>query len=267
MIGSRSIGLAFTLIELLVVIAAISLLLAVMLPALHAARRLTHRAICKNNLRQIALAWNEYLADSNHRFYQGLNADYDFGGWTGTGGGAVSRPLNHHLGLPTKLATQTEAKVFRCPADQGDRDYGSLAYRYFGNSYQTNLLLVGPDAIPTWSILPEPVVALHRQINQRLRDLNAASLVNPGQLLLVGDRNWVAQWDLTVNPNEGGRSWHGREAHYNLAFLDGHVEFVHICKGVYIDPDFTYRIQPFKELDELTLEVQSQILDQSSGGD
>ncbi|MBN1510152.1 MAG: type II secretion system protein [Sedimentisphaerales bacterium] len=267
MTGSRSIGSAFTLIELLIVIAAISLLLAVMLPALHVARRSAHRAACQTNLRQIALAWNAYLVDNDHRLYQGLNADYDFGGWTGTGSGAISRPLNHHLGLPTKGATQTEAKVFRCPADQGDRDYGSLAYRYFGNSYQTNLLLVGPDAIPTWRTLPEPVVNLHRQINERLKNLSAASLSNPEQLLLVGDRNWVAQWDLTVKPDEGGRSWHDREAHYNLAFLDGHVEFVRICKGVYIDPDFTYRIQPFQELDKLTLEAQSQVLAELSSGD
>lgn len=267
MIGPRAIGSAFTLIELLVVIAAISLLLAVMLPALHAARKLTYGIVCKSNLRQIAFAWNAYLADNGQRFYRDVDANHDFGGWKGRGGGAFHRPLNKYLGLPTALKTDRDAKIFRCSADGGDQDYGPMAYRYYGNSYQTNLMLVGPDALPGVNGLPEPIVTLNREINGYLKNLRADTVRDSALLLLVGDNNWVTQWDPLIPLGAGGRSWHGRDEHYNLAFLDGHVGFVNIRKSIYIDPDFEYRIQPFGELDDITFAMQSRIVSEVVGED
>ncbi|NLZ06114.1 MAG: prepilin-type N-terminal cleavage/methylation domain-containing protein [Phycisphaerae bacterium] len=50
----------FTLIELLVVIAVIALLLALLIPALGAAREQARRAVCLSNHRQLTLAWLSY---------------------------------------------------------------------------------------------------------------------------------------------------------------------------------------------------------------
>ncbi len=55
----------FTLIELLVVIAIIAVLIALLLPAVQAAREAARRAQCVNNLKQLGLAVQNYLSETN----------------------------------------------------------------------------------------------------------------------------------------------------------------------------------------------------------
>ena len=254
-------GKAFTLIELLVVVAITALLLAILSPALRKVQSMAKRVYCQTNLRQITLAWHVYLDDNEDIFYQDLNANHTFGGWEGTGGYGLSRLLNPYLGLPLEIKAEDVldvekgdvAKVFRCPTDKGGQFYSQPAYDWFGNSYQTNLMLIGPDQLEAEES-PEPWKTLHEEINKLLPDLKRTSVSEPARVVLVGDNNWINQWQWE---KPYGKEWHDKEHHYSVAFLDGHTGFVHIRKGLYVADE--YRVLPLRELYRLARELQEEV--------
>lgn len=259
--GSREHGPAFTLIELLVVIAVLSVLLAILLSALHHARALAQRTTCAANLRQIGMAWQAYLNTQSDRFYQASRAQLFYGGWEGQLGPVMAfmgvkawpRPLNAYMAMPNpNVVDERTARVFRCPADAGGAEgYGlTKAYRLFGNSYCANIYLIGPDQVPVVH------ADLDAAINARLPHMTLAKVTNPpAAVVLAGDYGWHNQaFGLGSRESKKQAEWHGKADCHNVVFLDGHTKFLKIARGRYFVAGLYYRL-PFQELNKLAAGV------------
>jgi len=110
---------AFTLVELLVVIAIIGILIALLLPAVQAAREAARRSQCSNNLKQIGLALHNY-ADVNRRFPLG-NSHFTFE-WDGT----TPSPHRHGSVFVALLPYMEQQSLHSACVFKGDTDFLSV---------------------------------------------------------------------------------------------------------------------------------------------
>lgn len=267
----------FSLIELLVVVAIVGLLISLIVPSLITAREKTRLIMCQSNQRNIVFAWHAFLKDNNDRLPRGYLTGTTFGGKQGLPDVYKGpRMLNRYLSLPPVADKGNSVNVFACPGDTGslianvqqpDPVYGRY-FDYYGTSYRCNRFVVGP--VPPETSWYDPCQALMNKLRVRFDtlSLNVSSFSNESRLIMLGDYGF-SDWQ---NPAD---VWHPVEFHarsyrssseipydpmyasrQNVAFVDGHVSFVQIRKGIHVCSEYT--VIPFRDMQSAFAEDQKQ---------
>ena len=203
----------FTLIELLVVIAIISVLAAMLLPALSKAREMARAAKCISNLKQISLALSLYADD-----YNGL---YPYA--AGTIAWDATDPTDGTYGWMQQLYSYIgNKKVYKCPSDRKND------YSYFLGTR-----------------------AAYIDTGERT-SVNRKRIKYPSAFVLAGDtlgfdKNDCDSDDYSQNCVGGPDvEWKMHNGGQNILFADGHVKWY---KG-YVAGEMTFRYTEMHKWEE-----------------
>jgi prepilin-type processing-associated H-X9-DG protein/prepilin-type N-terminal cleavage/methylation domain-containing protein len=233
----------FTLVELLVVVGIITILIAILLPALSRAREQANRVKCAANLRSIGQALTMYT--QQYGYFPGAGACYPNGGF-----GFAVWPIR----LRPFLGGNQD--VFYCPSqdsrcewrrdltgpgasatdvqipygyDAGEpvldvqRTYFSYGYNIWGTHGSTGLrppeqkglgFVVGPDIV--------------KKIDPTIGEVRASRVKSPSEMIAVADTTADGRWDFMISvppadPSSNPGRVHQRGA--NVLFVDGHVSW------------------------------------------
>jgi len=221
---------AFTLTELLIVIAIIGILAALLLMSISQAKARAQRIQCANNVGQLGMALQEFLAD-NHTYPLYVNPHSDAVSW--------EQALQKYELSPTDTNRSLffiEQGVWKCPNANKPANwpknlgYNSYGYNSIGMSdwmngpTETNSLGLGGHHVWTGLRLPTSPV-------------NESEVVSPSEMMAIGDAFWGANGViqdgvlvLSRSPgaqdivNSTQRSYARHQGHANVVFCDGYVE-------------------------------------------
>lgn len=236
---------AFTLIELIVVVSIISLIVALLLPALSSSRAEGTKVKCLVNLRQIGQCMSMYSDDDEQNYTTPIHpmaetrwlydGEYEYGGNTGVGVFRSAdfikenRVLNKYA---YREGNSAEVELFRCPNDRPIEDVGPGGinfepyflhpsrshlniYQITGTSYRLNNHI---DFTGT-----QPTNFQQNFYGPYLRPISKVPDVST-TVLIEETVSEVAKW----NPQRVVPGWHGKSNVFNVAFVDGHAAPIHL---------------------------------------
>ena len=205
---STNVARGFSLIELLVVLTIIAALVAIVLAALGQVQERGRKATCQSNLRQVALAMQQYVQDNDGAYPRAYGAE------AGADGAPVAADWNHLI-----LPYIKTVSIFHCPTSPNDAPNKigvPLAQQAKVNDYEYNArrLNLWPRTGP-------------KGVNESLLGQTATLWLNAdsGWMSLDGEYHYLRRVEAT----SCGRAAVGATLHSgggNYSFLDGHVQWL-----------------------------------------